>query len=697
MLRKALFPALFAAALLVACNGGSGSQDSWEEELTESSGSESSSSKKVLSSSSVAVSSSAEKFSSARENVIEDREVSGVVPFVKGTSVVVHELDDETMELTGRHFGTEVLNDSGTYSVSGISTTSKYVAVEAYGHYRNAVTGDCSGMLIAMKALSDISGRSNVNVNLLTQLEYERVVKLVLSGMDIAAAKRQAETEILDVFGFAEIVDKFDAFEDIEMGVGEGDSNESGAALLAIGLLMRGDLSDAGFLLRLKSLDADFAEDGKWDDSVDVSVMADWARQADANGKLGPIRRNFEAWKLGTVPDFEKYVRMFWYAAFGLDSCAESMNGKVVPGRNKWGGGDSLRFFLCRDGLWNEMGDAGRDVYEWDAGEDGEIRKGEVTGSIYRYDVTLGQWAPASPRDTSLGFGGCTVKRMGEVVKSSADETYYICKDSEWQKAREKDYDTYGEKCTSENEGAALLGLVTHSAHYYCSAEGWQTAMPEWNVEVPKDARMNLNFDYGSFTDERDGRVYKSVIVGEQEWMAENLNYYNENLAFGIKCYNGDTLYCRVLGRLYSWSVAMDSAGLFSTAGSAVRGICPEGWHLPSVEEFKTLLLLAGGSAEGIGDELITSTGWGNGGGGPDSYGFSALPGGYSYGGDKYGGVGTYAYFWTTDAYDDKYAYNLYMVYVDEDYKYTNVTYDSKVTARSVRCIKDMAESSPSP
>ena len=76
----------------------------------------------------------------------------------------------------------------------------------------------------------------------------------------------------------------------------------------------------------------------------------------------------------------------------------------------------------------------------------------------------------------------------------------------------------------------------------------------------------------GTLTDTRDGKIYKTVKIGEQVWMAENLNYEAE----GSRCYNDSTTYCKKYGRLYNWETAMKA--------------CPNGWHLPSEKELHELV-----------------------------------------------------------------------------------------------------------
>jgi len=117
----------------------------------------------------------------------------------------------------------------------------------------------------------------------------------------------------------------------------------------------------------------------------------------------------------------------------------------------------------------------------------------------------------------------------------------------------------------------------------------------------------------GYFTDSRDRKKYKTIKIGKQTWMAENLNYETE----GSKCYGENPANCQKYGRLYKWEAAMKA--------------CPNGWHLPSREEWNTLAPV---DDETVGNKLKAKNGWENG-NGTDSYGFSALPGGrgLSYGG----------------------------------------------------------------
>ncbi|MBR3668427.1 MAG: fibrobacter succinogenes major paralogous domain-containing protein [Fibrobacter sp.] len=180
----------------------------------------------------------------------------------------------------------------------------------------------------------------------------------------------------------------------------------------------------------------------------------------------------------------------------------------------------------------------------------------------------------------------------------------------------------------------------------------------------------SYNAETNTLTDLRDGKTYKTTTIGEQVWMAENLNYLyyfkakEDSIVVPDYCYNDTASYCDKYGRLYQWSAAMDSAAVFSDGGKGcgqfadceskapVRGVCPKGWHLPSVEEFVKLLDAVGGDLI-AGDTLKSTSGWetvgyGEIANGTDDYGFTALPGGFRETGSEYATLGEQANFWTS-------------------------------------------------
>ena len=152
---------------------------------------------------------------------------------------------------------------------------------------------------------------------------------------------------------------------------------------------------------------------------------------------------------------------------------------------------------------------------------------------------------------------------------------------------------------------------------------------------VKDDEKFHV--EHGTMTDERDGQVYKTVKIGDQWWMAENLNYaYTvpiKNLEYPLDsasfCYNNDPDYCFKYGRLYVWKAAMDCENNNNCKNYnddlKSRGICPEKWHIPSVNEWKTLIDIANNFAI----DLKSTKEWLDDGNGSNVFGFNVLPAGF--------------------------------------------------------------------
>jgi len=214
---------------------------------------------------------------------------------------------------------------------------------------------------------------------------------------------------------------------------------------------------------------------------------------------------------------------------------------------------------------------------------------------------------------------------------------------------------------------------------------------------------LNPDINYGEFTDERDGQIYKTVTIApagtgySEVWMAENLNYETDK----SWCYGDDPANCAKYGRLYTWAAAVgraeDECGFDHACNLGegdIRGACPKGWHLPSQSEWEALIVAVDGSiteytsSNTAGTKLKAQTGWKINGNGTDAFGFSALPAGYrnNYGGSfGYGGLGVY--FWSSTEDDSGSAYSMFL---DHDYDNADLgDYGSKYDGFSVRCLKD--------
>ena len=230
---------------------------------------------------------------------------------------------------------------------------------------------------------------------------------------------------------------------------------------------------------------------------------------------------------------------------------------------------------------------------------------------------------------------------------------YYVCDNGAFREATKAEIG-WNLGCVSYNRGSSVV-LEGQLSHYKCTSNGWV---------------FDLENSSGSL--EIEGRQYRTVTIGNQNWMAENLSVETENSL----CYNNSADSCAKYGRLYPWGEA--------------KTVCPDGWHLPDSLEWHALIKTAGG-----GEHLKSSSGWYNTssgviGNGSDDYGFTVLPGGeYSFNGAScvFTGVGTEASFWSSvDA-----SYNE-ACYVSFDRAYGSA-YSSFTTevrgARSIRCVQN--------
>ena len=215
----------------------------------------------------------------------------------------------------------------------------------------------------------------------------------------------------------------------------------------------------------------------------------------------------------------------------------------------------------------------------------------------------------------------------------------------------------------------------------------------------------NGNNTSNTFTDARDGNVYKTVKIGNQVWMAENLKYLPS--VFGPSegsttapyyyvyySYSGNSVndakvlsFYNTYGVLYNWTAAMAGSASSSANPSRVQGVCPTGWHMPSDTEWTTLSTYLGDEEVGGKLKETFTTHWVSPNtGATNEIGFTALPGGCrNYNGSFYG-IGGYGYWWCAAENDATYAW-------DRSMSFNNSTiyrsYDRKEIGFSVRCVRD--------
>ncbi|MBR5413553.1 MAG: fibrobacter succinogenes major paralogous domain-containing protein [Fibrobacter sp.] len=668
-------------------------------------------------------------------------DVAGVAqkgPFVKGSAVTVRGIDCKTLEFTDQVFEGAVKSDKGDFALDSVALDTSCAVVEVTGKYLNEVSGKKSSGELTLRALTDLKDRENVNVNLLTNLEYERVMFLVKEkNKTLAKAKTQAEKEVLAAFDIKGEIDEFENLNVFEPGDGN-------AALLAVSVMMQGDADETALAKRLDNFDDSFAESGEWKDSKTKDAVAEWVAEASANGELETIRKNLEG--LGyadTVPAFEKYIpavvtdgdsvilsevegssssdviatleegKRSSSSVSSADSSSSSVALSEVEGSSsssvkadagsrydaaantlkdlrdgrtyrttKIGGqvwmAENLNYETPNSYCYNDSAsycDKYGHLYAWKDALNA-CPTGWHLPSVEEFvsliELVGERWEAGGKLKSTTGWDGghngtddysftalpAGFKNESGVFQFEGREGFF------WTSSDESSSYAYGIHVDTNEYAATFLDHKSISKSIRCmmdvepsSSSSVASVNSSSSIEVARvcNRRGSDDCEYGTLTDDRDGQTYKTVKIGKQWWMAENLNYASlqpsDSLDSTSFCYNDSLKYCAKYGRLYFWSAAMDSAATWSENGKGcgygvvctptfpVRGVCPAGWHIPNRDELYELVLAVGGVND-AGDALNASSTLYE----QNPYGFSFLPSGRKRIPVAYMDIGEYIY-----------------------------------------------------
>lgn len=294
--------------------------------------------------------------------------------------------------------------------------------------------------------------------------------------------------------------------------------------------------------------------------------------------------------------------------------------------------------------------------------------------SITTFDVTEVNNTSAMSGGMILSDGGMQITQRG------------IC----WSK---NSYPTIDDKFTNDGAGvgsftSTLKGLEIGTTYYVRSyainSEGVSYGNETYfRTTQPTSGEAPLIYDV-------NGNSYKTVYIGTQRWMSQNLkastfndgasipmvtdNSKWESLKTAAWCYfNNDASTNNSKGKLYNWYVFDES-----TVGN--KNICPTGWHIPSIEEIEMLLSYVGTDAQ----KLKSVSGWSLG-SGTNQSGFNGLPVGYRATNGNFYGAGQMGVFWSKS---EVYSYDARILELNTD-NYPQTFREDKRNGYSIRCVKD--------
>jgi broad specificity phosphatase PhoE len=357
--------------------------------------------------------------------------ISGVAqkgPFHAGASVKITELDSlKRLAETRRTHETCIASADGSFAFDNLNLVSPYVKVSANGYYMDELTGVRSTSLLQLDAVVDLSKRDSFNVNILTHLAAPRVLKLVQdagNNQPIGSQSGRALSDVLSSFGISlggstggfnggwnrggtqTASSGQKAAEDLSIF----GSDDYSAALLAVSVMLQSYGSSREMLSFASTVASDIQGDGNWGDNSSKARLADKVMMLDAEGGLEKIRRNLESWNLGSVPNFEKYVRDFWTKTHNFETCGTMNAGQVKHVGNSQSAyfvsyyeqpdGPKIRFICDRTTkVWRVATDLEKDTYGLGVGEyDGQIKSGKINqDKSYIYDQSKRSWREPLP------------------------------------------------------------------------------------------------------------------------------------------------------------------------------------------------------------------------------------------------------------------------------------------------------------
>ncbi len=507
--------------------------------------------------------------------------VSGKVqkgPYVQGTEITVRELDS-SMTPTGNTFTGTIDDNTGSFSIKG-TLTNKIVELSALGYYFNEVSGSLSNATLTLSALSDLTDSNSVNVNLMTHLEKKRVEYLMdNSKMTFAAAKTQAQTEIMKIFNIDNVTLGNSETLDISKS---GDGN---AVLLAISVILQSDKTEAELTELLSTINTDIRTDGTLDGTSTVETLTSAGLYLRRTGKWDEVKTNITS----------------RYSSFGITADIDDLTPffSSMPGGTGWPGSYQLGT-SSNDEANGVATDSSGNVYV--TGGTGGALDGTNAGNkdlfVVKYNSSgTKQWTKQLGTSSNDNASGVATDSSGNVyvtgitsggldgnTNAGSSDIFLVKYNSsgtkQWTKQLGTSSSDFARGVATDSSGNVYVTGITIGGLDGTNAGNWDLFVVKYNSSGTKQWTKQLgtsssDFARGVATDS-SGNVY--VTGYTKGGLDGNTNSGQEDL-FVVKYYdNGTKDWTRQLGTSngdYASGVATDSSGnVYVTGGTGSGGCC---------------------------------------------------------------------------------------------------------------------------
>ena len=414
----------------------------------------------------------------------------------------------------------EVSGNNGEFVIPSLYLKNNVVSLEVKGEYKNEVTGTVSMKPLTLQAIVELpetrlynENESHANINLLTHLEYDRVIKLVKKGYNVEAAKRQAQEEILNalLLNVQTVNDSNDKAEKLDI--------QNHGLLLAVSILFLADNDEETIIKNIKQFREDIADNGAWDKNINRSKMADWAFDFE----FGKVNLNIAQWNLSKASDFAAYLTQLWHNQYGLGDC-NALRAKEVLKNEDENSSNSERYFICRDNAgvftWDRATVFEKDTYGWVDGEDAEMKGGNVTSNEYVFDKDLGKWRLVGALESKIGV--CT-KGLNKKTVKMENEAVFKCVEKQWYAIDGRTTDSTMYKVASVGDKVWFAEDLKTAGHQkssygyaYTSDEATDACPAGWKLPNIVDAEALIEFSKSEH--EQDEKLALAALKDSETW-----------------------------------------------------------------------------------------------------------------------------------------------------------------------------------